>query len=304
LAGGTTDYIALQERFPNQHESGESPAPLRLERPLPAFSPSRRPPGTGSSIAIGDVTIACERRGRGAPLLVLPGEDDLEPRAALLDELAERYEVIVLWPPGFGASSRPDWVSDMDDAAYLFLDVLDRLDLRDVTVLGFSIGGWIAAEMAIKNQARLAKLVLVDPYGIKPGSATDRDIADVFLLYPEEVEALKWRDPAKGRRDYPSLPEDELTIVARNRESFARLCWEPYMHDPKLLRRLHRIAVPTLFVWGANDGIVTPAYGEAYRAAVPGARLAIVPEAGHLPHIEQPEAFARVLRDFLEETTA
>jgi pimeloyl-ACP methyl ester carboxylesterase len=150
----------------------------------------------------------------------------------------------------------------------------------------------------------LARLVLVDPYGIKVGGPTDRDIADVFLLYPEDVEARTWFDATKGRRDYRALPEDELTIVARNRESFARLCWEPYMHDPKLLRRLHRIRLPTLLVWGANDGIVTPAYGEAYRAAIPGARLAIVPQAGHFPHIEQPERFARVLRDFLEETTA
>jgi pimeloyl-ACP methyl ester carboxylesterase len=275
-----------------------------LERSLSASFSSRHASATAPSIAVGDVTIAYERRGSGAPLLVLPGEDDLEPRSALLDELAEEREVIVLWPPGFGRSNRPDWITDMDDVSYLFLDVLDRLDLREVTVLGFSLGGWIAAEMAIKDTARLAKLVLVDPYGIKPGGPTDRDIADVFLLYPDEVEARKWRDPATFRRDYRALPEDELTIVARNRESFARLCWEPYMHDPKLLRRLHRIGVPTLLVWGENDGIVTPAYGEAYRAAIPGARLAIVPEAGHLPHIEQPERFARVLRDFLEETTA
>ena len=81
--------------------------------------------------------------------------------------------------------------------------------------------------------------------------------------------ALKWHDPAKGKRDFKSMPEDELTIVARNRETFARFGWEPYLHNPKLKHRLHRIKVPTLLIWGENDGIVTPQYGEAYRKLIP-----------------------------------
>jgi pimeloyl-ACP methyl ester carboxylesterase len=140
---------------------------------------------------------------------------------------------------------------------------------------------------------------LVDAYGIKTGKPTERDIQDVWLLSPDEVMALKWHDVAKGTRDFKSMPEDQLTIVARNRETFARFGWEPYLHNPKLTRRLHRIKVPTLLIWGANDGIVTPRYGEAYRKLIPNAQLVTIPEAGHLPHIEQPQACLAALRGFL-----
>ncbi len=254
---------------------------------------------TTTSIEIDDVRIELERRGRGAPLLLLQSEDALESTCALVDGLAQRYDVLIPSPPGFGRSNRPDWITSMDDVAYLYLELLERLELEAVTLVGFSLGGWIAAELATKNDTRLSKLVLVDPYGIKVGGPTDRDIADMYLLHPDEVTKLRWFDPEKGARDYKAMPEDDLRIIARNRESFARFCWEPYMHNPKLRHRLHRIGVPTLLVWGANDGIVTPRYGEAYRALIPGAKLAVIPEAGHLPHIEQPDRFSQLLNDFL-----
>jgi pimeloyl-ACP methyl ester carboxylesterase len=95
------------------------------------------------------------------------------------------------------------------------------------------------------------------------------------------------------------MPEDKLTIIARNNESFARFGWEPYLHNPKLRHRLHRIKVPTLLIWGEQDHIVTPQYGEAYGKLIPRSRIAVIPQAGHLPHIEQPQAFLSELRNFL-----
>jgi pimeloyl-ACP methyl ester carboxylesterase len=254
---------------------------------------------TTTFLEIDDVSIEVERRGSGPPLLLLYGEEAREPEARFVDELAGRYDVIIPSPPGFGRSNRPAWITEPDDMAYLFLDVLDRLAVRDVTVLGFSLGGWIAAEMATKNDTRFAKLVLVDPLGIKVGGPTDRDIADIYLLHPDEVQKRRWSDPDKGKRDYLAMSEEALTIIARNNESFARFCWEPYMHNPQLKHRLHRIGVPTLLVWGADDGIVTTSYGEAYSRLIPGAKLVVIPEAGHLPHLEQPERFMNHLRDFL-----
>lgn len=250
-------------------------------------------------ITIGDVEIEVARRGAGPPLLLLPGEDVLEPAAAFADALAQRYEIIVPSPPGFGGSNRPDWITNMDDVAYVYLDLLERLGITGATVLGFSLGGWIAAEMAIKDYGRFAKLALIAPYGIKVGGPTDRDIQDMYLLHPDEVARLKWFDPAKGQRDFKALPEDELTVIARNRESFARFCWEPYMHNPKLKHRLHRIGVPTLVVSGENDGITAPAYGRAFAQLIPNARFASIPEAGHLPHVEQPDRFMALLHEFL-----
>ena len=247
----------------------------------------------------GELRLAIERRGKGPPLLLLYGEEALELEAPFLDELARDYEVIIPSPPGFGASTRPDWVTCPDDIAYMYLALVDDLKLRGIPVVGFSLGGWIAAEMASKDDSSISKLVLVDPYGIKIGTPTDRDIADIWLLHPDEVTTRKWFDPAKGKRDFVSMPEEKLAIVARNSESFARFCWEPYMHNPKLRHRLNRIKAPTLLIWGEKDGIVTPQYGAAYRDLIPGARLAVVPQAGHLPQIEQPQAFMKELRGFL-----
>jgi pimeloyl-ACP methyl ester carboxylesterase len=276
--------------------SAFAPSLSRKETHLPMTSR----PAQSRTITSGGVAIDIERRGRGPALVMLPGEEDLESGAEFLGELAQRFEVIILRPPGFGASERPDWVTCMDDVAYLYLDILDQLDLHDVTLLGCSLGGWIAAELATKDDARLARLILVDPYGIKVGGPTDRDIADLFLLDPDEVERLRWYDLQRGKRDYLAMPEDELTIIARNRESFARLCWEPFMHNPKLAHRLHRIAVPTLVVWGAHDGIVSPAYGRAYAGLIPGAQFVEIPAAGHYPQIEQPAAFLSAIAPSLE----
>jgi pimeloyl-ACP methyl ester carboxylesterase len=250
-------------------------------------------------IAKSDLHLEIERRGKGPPLLLLYGEEALELDAPFLSDLAQQYEVIIPSPPGFGRSERPDWVTNPDDIAYIYLDLIDELGLCRMPVIGCSLGGWIAAEMATKNDSFISALVLVDPYGIKIGKPTDRDIADVWLLHPDEVAALKWHDVAKGKRDFPSMSEDKLTVVARNMESFARFCWDPYMHNPRLKHRLHRIKAPTLLIWGEQDGIVTPRYGQAYRDLIPGASMAVIPQAGHLPHIEQPEVFMKELCRFL-----
>jgi pimeloyl-ACP methyl ester carboxylesterase len=246
-----------------------------------------------------DLKLQIERRGKGPPLFLLPSEEALEGDAPFLDELAKSYEVIIPSPPGFGLSTRPDWVTGPDDIAYMVLDVIEAFGLRDVPVVGFSFGGWIAAEIATKDDSFISKLVLVGPYGIKTGQPTDRDIADVWLLSADEIAALKWHDATKGKRDFKAMPDDALTIVARNNETFARFGWEPYLHNPKLTRRLHRIKVPTLLIWGENDGIATTRYGEAYRKLIPGAKMSVIPQAGHLPHIEQPQAFLGELKKFL-----
>jgi len=250
-------------------------------------------------IHVSGMDIELERRGRGQPLLLLYGEEGLEPEAPFIDELAKHFEVFIPSPPGFGSSERPDWISNIDDISYIYLDLVEKLALKNVPVVGFSLGGWLAAEIATKDDSFISRLVLVDAYGVKPGGPYDRDIADFWCLHPSEVLKLKWHDPEKGKRDFPSMPEEKLTIIARNVESLARFCWEPFMHNPKLKRRLHRIKVPTRLIWGEHDGIVTPAYGKAYADAIPGAILQVIPGAGHFPQLEQPETFMAALREFL-----
>jgi pimeloyl-ACP methyl ester carboxylesterase len=138
----------------------------------------------------------------------------------------------------------------------------------------------------------MSHLVLANPVGIKVGDRETRDIVDIFALLEHELNKLAYVDPALGTRDYKSLPEAEVIATARNRESLARFAWQPYMHEPKLKSRLHRIRIPTLFLWGKQDGILSESYGRAFCAAVPGARFEPIDQAGHYPHIEQPQVFA------------
>ena len=250
-------------------------------------------------ISVGNIELDVSTGGEGEPLLFIPSEEGRELDSSLVHDLAQHHSVYLLSPPGFGRSERPDWISNPDDLSYICLDLIDAMALKAVAVVGFSLGGWIAAEMAVKNDSAISKLALVDPYGVKIGGPFDVDIQDIWTSHPDKVAALKWHDQEKGKRDFTAMNDDELSIVARNLESFARFGWDPYMHNPKLKQRLHRIKTPTLFIWGENDGIVTPAYGRAYAGLVPGAKFASIPDAGHYPHIEQPAAFKKILSEFL-----
>src|SRR5262249_17500562 len=152
------------------------------------------------------------------------------------------------------------WMTTTDDLAYFYLDVMDHLDLRDAVVVGVSFGAWIAAGIAVKSTARISRLVLANAVGIKVGGRETRDIADVFAMVDADFNKLAYFDPKAGERNYKSMRETEVTAVARNREALGRFAWQPYMHDPKLKNRLHRIRIPTLFLWGTHDRILTESY--------------------------------------------
>ncbi len=186
----------------------------------------------------------------------------------------------------------------MDDLAYLYLDLADRLGLEDAVLVGASFGGWIAAEMAVRNTRRFGCLALAAPLGVKVSGPLDRDIADMHGITRTEFLELAWADPKQGEVDYAAMPDADVAAVARARQAFALFGWKPYMHNPHLKRWLHRIDIPTLLIWGAADRILGSAVPEGWRAAVPGAASAVIPKAGHFPHWEQPEAFAAELETF------
>jgi pimeloyl-ACP methyl ester carboxylesterase len=244
------------------------------------------------TMEIAGVDLELEERGEGPPLLFLHAGEGLAPERRWLDLLARRYRVIAPSHPGYGRSSLPDWMMTVDDLAYLYLDLADRLALSDATLVGACFGGWIAAEMAVRDTRRFGRLVLVDALGVKHGGVTDRDIADMHAIPREALLQLAWADPAKAAVDYTQMPESELAAIVRGQQAFAQFGWKPYMHNPRLKHWLHRIDIPTLLLWGEQDRIVTPQYGEGFRAAIPGARMRVIPNAGHFPHWEQPEAFA------------
>jgi pimeloyl-ACP methyl ester carboxylesterase len=246
-----------------------------------------------STFIVNEVRIELIDRGHGRPILFLHPHIGLDPSTPVLAMLAEGGRLIAPSHPGFGHSERQAGITTVDDLAYFYLDLVDALDLRDTLVIGVSLGAWIAAAIAVKSTARMARLVLGNPIGIKVGDRETRDILDIFAMVEGEFLEKAFADPTVGQPDYRAMTDDEVTVVARNREAAALYAWSPYMHDPKLKGRLHRIRIPTLVLWGAADRLVGETYGRAFAAAVPGAKFETVAGAGHFPHIEQPKTFAR-----------
>ncbi|HXJ01131.1 MAG TPA: alpha/beta hydrolase [Micropepsaceae bacterium] len=254
---------------------------------------------------VAGVSVERSERGKGRPLLFLhPGHPSgrVDPAAPVLELLAENRRVIAPTHPGFGMDAAPPKLTTIDDLAYLYLDLMEALDLRGCVLVGVGLGGWIAAEMAVKNCERLSHLVLANAVGIKVGNRETRDIADIYAVTDKQLAELVYADPARMVRDSKTLPQNDLVMMARSREATGRYGWTPYLHNPKLKGRLHRVHIPTLVLWGEADRVVTPDYGRAYADAIPGARFATIGGAGHFPHLEQPETFASRVLEFVEET--
>jgi pimeloyl-ACP methyl ester carboxylesterase len=221
--------------------------------------------------------------------------------APFLDLLADRAEVVAPSHPGFGHSPRPDDFDTVYDLVHLYLDFLDQWPNGKVTLLGMSFGGWLAAEIAVACGHRLDRLILVDALGIKVSDRETPDILDVFNTSPSEVVRRSWHDADRWAPDFDAMSDDDLVVRHRNWEALCVYGWHPYMYNPRLRRWLSRIAVPTLVLWGASDRVVTPDYGRAYAASIPGARFELIERAGHHPEIEQPEAFVERVLAFLKE---
>jgi len=212
--------------------------------------------------------------------------------------LAQRFRVLLPDHPGFGPSPLPEWLVGMDDMVFHYMDFLDAMNINDpVRVIGASLGGWIAAEFAAFHPERVKKLVLVDAAGLRIPAVP---MPDVFRLPPQEVLSLAFHDLSKAIAIMPKdFGPDSLVQMFHDRSAFARLAWNPYLHDPKLPRRLRRATVPTLIVWGQQDRLIPPVYAEEYKRLLPSAEVAYIDQCGHDPTIEQPEEFARVAVEFL-----
>jgi len=214
---------------------------------------------------------------------------------AFLDALAEDFAVFAPEHPGFGKSDDPPWLDEVGDLAYFYLDFLETFGLERVHLIGTSLGGWIAAELAVRNTTRLASLTLVGAVGI---TANGKPIDDIFRMPVEENLRRFYADPERAARRLGDMAKVDMNIVAKNRVTVTRLAYRPRFHNPGLAKWLHRITVPTLLVYGDKDGLVPPEFGEAYQAAIRGSPLVVLPDAGHAPFDEQKEAFLAAFRAF------
>ncbi|MFD8097710.1 alpha/beta fold hydrolase [Streptomyces malaysiensis] len=238
--------------------------------------------------ACDDLDLTLSEAGTGRPVLVLHGGGGPATVAGIASHLSRTAHTLTPVHPGWEGTPRPDWLTGVDDLAMAYLHLLHDRGLRNVLVIGSSLGGWIAAEMAVRDTAGvISGLVMIDAVGVH---IADEPITDFFALDARGVAKHSWHDPDRYYVDPAAIPADQLAIRQANMATMRVLAGEPYMHDAKLLRRLSRVDAPALLLWGESDRVVTPAYGAAYAAAFANAHLEVVPEAGHLPHIEQPEA--------------
>lgn len=238
-------------------------------------------------------------RGSGRPLLFLHAEEAFEQNRPFLERLAKKHRVIAPRHPGFGGSTLPPEFRTVADLALLYLDLMDKLELKEPIVVGSSLGGWIATEMCVYSPERIARLVLIGSLGVKLGGREERDFADIYFMPDEDLRLRLYADPTRWSPDFSKLSETDLAIATRDRQSTALFGWRPYMHNPLLRKWLHRVRMPTLLVWGEKDGFVSPAYAKSLAAALPKAELRVVAKAGHFPQIEQLEETVGVVESFI-----
>ncbi|HWU58904.1 MAG TPA: alpha/beta hydrolase [Microbacteriaceae bacterium] len=247
--------------------------------------------------------IGFSELGDGRPVLVIHGGGGPATVSGIAQQLSDDYRTVTPTLPGWNGASRPDWLTRIDQLATALLELLEAEGLRELAVIGSSIGGWIAAEMAIRDHdaGRITGLVLVDSVGVAiPG----QPIRDFFSLDAAGIARYSFADSDRFFTDPTTVPEAQKSAQQANMVSLKLLAGDPYMHDPELLDRLTQIGIPTLVIWGDSDGIVTPAYGRAFADAFAHGRFELVANAGHLPQIEQPTATLELIRNYLQQTEA
>jgi len=244
------------------------------------------------------VEVTLDERGIGHPILLLHGGGGPQTVVPFADLLAREYPTSVLTPthPGFGGTKRPDGLSSIAGLVALYAGLLETRDLTDVTVVGNSLGGWIAAELALLP-TRISSLVIVDGVGIE---VPEHPVADFFSLTMDQVAELGYYKPDAFRIDPSALPAAAQAVMAENRAALAVYAGQT-MSDPGLRARLASVTVPTLVIWGEADRIADTEYGRAYAAAIPSAGFQLLREAGHLPQIETPEALAASIWQFADQ---
>lgn len=253
------------------------------------------------SVQVGGATLKYLEGGSGAPLLVLHGELGFPGWTDAFEQLSKTRKLVIPLHPGFGVGDRIDWIMNMRDQACFYSRFLQQQNILPIDVLGFSLGGWIAAEMAVNNAAQFRHMALAAPFGIRPPSG---EIRDLFATPTQNYidasvfDSISTPELSKLYGGPPSPKQYEMWEDAR--AEAARLAWAPYMFNPSLPRLLEGVkGLPTLLLWGKNDQIVPVSTADVYAGAISGAQVALFDHCGHMPEIEKKDAFLAKLTAFL-----
>ena len=250
-------------------------------------------------ITLGGLELEYLDEGSGPTVLYLHSSEGASADLELVRKLAKTHRVIMPALPGFGLSETASYISSVDDMSYACLDLLEVLDLQDVTVVGSSLGGWLAVELATKASDRIGRLVLDNPLGLRFRSqATERQFPDIFQDLPAQWSAYFSASEPTDERDWVSGEKDVALRAARNREAFVKVAWSPYLHNPKLSGRIHRVHVPALVLWGDQDKLASRDYAQSYADALPNAELKVIAGAGHFAFHDKPDAVASAVLEF------
>jgi pimeloyl-ACP methyl ester carboxylesterase len=253
------------------------------------------------TLRLGDgLEVTIDERGDtdGPDVLVLHGGAGPGSVAGLSAALSGHACVVTPVHPGFEGTPRPPWLDSAADLADAYLDLIEVLGLSDVMVIGNSVGGWIAAEMALRDiHGRIGSMVLLNANGIRPDRADQ--VTDIRTLPPAAIGQLAFYNPAL-RPDPATMSPEQRAATAANQQALAVYAGKDFMFAPKLRRRLRRVTVPVLVAWGEQDGIVSADYGRSYAAAFANGHFQPIAQAGHFPQIEQPAAVLSAIGDFAD----
>ncbi|HEV2335357.1 MAG TPA: alpha/beta fold hydrolase [Stellaceae bacterium] len=254
-------------------------------------------PAQLTELTVRDVRVRLQRAGRGPTVLFLHGAGGVPQWLPFFDALAERYEVLVPEHPGFGGSDDPAWITSMPDLAMFYLDLVEEMRLEGINQIGNSLGGWLAAEILIRDRARFRSLVQLAPTGIRKKGVP---CGDNFIWGPEEALRNLYHDQTLADRILAVPPtEEQMDVMLKNRFTVAKFGWQPRWFNPDLEKWLHRIKLPALIVWGEDDKIMPPAYAALWRERLPDSRLVMIEKCGHLPQVEHARRVAGQVLDFL-----
>ena len=249
------------------------------------------------TVGVGSFDMRLLRGGKGEPLLVLHDDVGTPGWTYFHGDLARRHAVYAPSHPGFGKSTRPDWMRSVRDVAVAHLSLMRAVGIESAYLVGLGLGGWVAAEMATMSRPQIERMVLVGAMGLQP---TEGEIADQFLLSGEEYARLGFHHEARFEAIFgsePALEQNEAWEI--NREMTARIAWKPYMFSQGLPHLLRAVDVPTLVVWGAHDRIVPLSCGRRYVDVLPNARLELIDECGHAVDLEKPKELAALISEFI-----